>query len=73
MCIRDSDRQFLDETADHILAINKTDITLEKGNYSSWKENTEKKEAFERRTKIRLEKEIKVLEKGAVVRRNRCV
>lgn len=64
------DRQFLDETADHILAINKTDITLEKGNYSSWKENTEKKEAFERRTKIRLEKEIKVLEKGAVVRRN---
>lgn len=64
------DRQFLDETADHILAINKTEITLEKGNYSTWKENTEKKEAFEWRTKVRLEKEIKILEKSAVVRRN---
>ena len=64
------DRQFLDEITDHILAINKTDITLEKGNYSAWRENTDKKEAFERRTKARLEKEIGVLEKNAVVRRN---
>lgn len=63
------DRQFLDEVADHILAINKCDITLEKGNYSSWKDNVEKKEVFEFRTRANLEKEIDVLERGAVVRR----
>lgn len=64
------DRQLLDEVADHILAINKTNIELEKGNYSSWRENTDKKEAYEFRTRTRLEKEIAALEKGAVVRRN---
>ena len=64
------DRQFLDEVSDHILAINKTNIELEKGNYSSWRENADKKEAYEFRTRTRLEKEIAVLEKGAVIRRN---
>lgn len=64
------DRQFLDEVSDHILAINKTDIALEKGNYSSWRENEDKKEAYEFRTRTRLEKEIAILEKGAVIRRN---
>ena len=64
------DRQFLDEVTDHILAINKADIVLEKGNYSSWKENAERQEAFEFRTKTRLEKEIASLERGAVTRRS---
>lgn len=64
------DRQFLDEITDHILAINKSDITLERGNYTSWKENVERREAFEFRTKINLEKEISHLEKSAVVRRS---
>ncbi len=63
------DRQFLDEVTDHILAINKTNIVLEKGNYTSWKENVSKTEVYEFRTKIRLEKEISVLERGAVIRR----
>ncbi len=64
------DRHFLDQVTDHILAINKCDITLEKGNYTTWKENVEKKETFEFRTKTNLEKEIADLERGAVVRRN---
>lgn len=64
------DRQFLDEVTDHILAINKSDIVLEKGNYSSWKENAERQEAFEFRTRTHLEKEIISLEQGAVTRRN---
>lgn len=64
------DRQFLDEITDHILAINKTDITLEKGNYSSWKENVSRQEAFELRTRTHLEKEIATLERGALTRRD---
>lgn len=64
------DREFLDAVTDHILSINKTNIELEKGNYSSWKENTEKKDAFDFRTRTRLEKEIRTLEKGAVTRRS---
>ena len=33
------DYEFLDQVADHVLAINKADITLEQGNYSTWKRN----------------------------------
>lgn len=63
------DRDFLDKVVDHILSINKADIELEKGNYSSWKENKDKKEAFEFRTRTRLIKEIGSLEKQAHIKR----
>ena len=33
------DRMFLDSCVDHILSINRTDIKIEKGNFSSWYEN----------------------------------
>ncbi|WP_246240316.1 ATP-binding cassette domain-containing protein [Anaerocolumna sedimenticola] len=64
------DRQFLDIVTDHIMAINKADIALEKGNYSTWKDNRDKTEIFELRTKVRLEKEITSLEKRSVQNRN---
>ena len=56
---------FLDQCIDHVLAINKADITLEQGNYSSWKRNMEQKEAFEFRTEQRLIHEITQLERNA--------
>lgn len=56
------DRNFLDKVVDHIISINKADITIEQGNYSSWKLNKDVKEQFELRTKLKLEKEIKQLE-----------
>lgn len=59
------DRAFLDQVIDHVISINKTDITIEKGNYSSWKQNKDKKEEFELRTKERLEEEIAQLERSA--------
>lgn len=52
------DRNFLDVTVDHILSINKSDITLEKGNYSSWISNIEKKNEFETTMKKKLEEQI---------------
>lgn len=57
------DRYFLDEVVDHIISINKTDITIEHGNYSSWKQNKDLKEQFEGQTKVKLENEIKQLER----------
>lgn len=59
------DRSFLDQVIDHVISINKKDITLEKGNYTSWKYNKDKKEEFELRTRERLEEEIGQLERSA--------
>ena len=59
------DRSFLDQVIDHVISINKKDITIEKGNYSSWKYNKDKKEEFELRTRERLEEEIAQLERSA--------
>lgn len=59
------DRAFLDQVIDHVISINKKDITIEKGNYSSWKHNKDKKEEFELRTRERLEEEISQLERSA--------
>ncbi len=59
------DRGFLDEVIDHVISINKTDITVEQGNYSTWKENKDKKEEFELRTKEKLEEEIAQMERSA--------
>ena len=57
------DVAFLDAVTDHILAINKTDISLEQGNYSTWHRNMELREQFELRTKQKLEHEISQLER----------
>lgn len=59
------DRSFLDQVIDHVISINKKDITIEKGNYSSWKHNKDKREEFELRTRERLEEEIAQLERSA--------
>ena len=59
------DRSFLDQVIDHVISINKKDITIEKGNYSSWKHNKDKREEYELRTRERLEEEIAQLERSA--------
>lgn len=59
------DRSFLDEVADHILAINKSDITLEQGNFTTWKQNKDLKDEFEARAGERLNREVRQLERHA--------
>ncbi len=61
--IASHDTTFLDAVCDHILAINKADISLEQGSYSTWHKNMELKEQFELRTKQKLEHEINQLER----------
>lgn len=61
--IASHDTEFLDAVCDHILAINKADISIEQGNYSTWHNNMELREQFELRTKEKLEHEISQLER----------
>lgn len=63
------DRMFLDAVCDHILAINKKSIEIEKGNFSSWLKNKELKEQYEFRTKEKLEREVISLEKRSRITR----
>lgn len=67
--IASHDTAFLDAVADHILAINKVDISIEQGNYSTWRRNMELKEQFELRTRQRLQQEINQLERQSKLTR----
>lgn len=67
--IASHDTAFLDAVVDHILAINKADISIEQGTYSTWHRNMELKEQFELRTRQRLIQEISQLELKSQVTR----
>lgn len=52
------DRTFLDECIDHILSINKTNIEVQKGNFTSWYQNKMLNDQFEMAENEKLKKEI---------------
>ena len=56
------DRNFLDKIVDHIISINNTNIEIQKGNFSSWKENKERQDNFEMVQNEKLNKDINKLE-----------
>jgi len=59
------DRNFLDEVVDHIISINNTNIEIRQGNYSTWKENKDRQDAFELSQNERLQKDICRLESAS--------
>jgi len=59
------DRAFLDNCVDHILSINRADIEVQRGNFSSWLANKERQDSFELAENAKLKKEVKRLEKTA--------
>lgn len=59
------DRKFLDESVDHILSINRADIEVQKGNFSVWYENRQRKDQYEQSENERLKKDIRHLEAAA--------
>ena len=59
------DRIFLDKVVDHIIAINNTNIEIQQGNFSSWKDNKDRQDSFEITQNERLQKDIKRLETSA--------
>ena len=52
------DRAFLDGCVDHILSINRTNIEIQKGSFSSWYYNKELQDGFERAENEKLKGEI---------------
>ncbi len=59
------DRYFLDKCVDHVLSINKSNIEIERGNFSSWLANKERRDNFELAENEKLKKEVKRLKETA--------
>ena len=59
------DRNFLDKVVNHIISINNTNIDIQQGNFSSWKENKDRQDNFEIVKNEQLQKDINRLEKAS--------
>ncbi len=59
------DRAFLDGCVDHILSINRANIEVQSGNFSSWFENFERTQAFEQAQSEKLQKDISHLKEAS--------
>ncbi|MDR2168438.1 MAG: ATP-binding cassette domain-containing protein [Clostridiales bacterium] len=59
------DAEFLDAAIDRVLSINKSNIYLEKGNFTSWKRNKDEYEEYEKRQKANLTRKVTQLQKTA--------
>jgi lincosamide and streptogramin A transport system ATP-binding/permease protein len=59
------DRAFLDNCVDHILSVNKTNIEIQKGNFSSWWENKAMQDNFELAENEKLQRDIERLSSAA--------
>ncbi|CAI6086249.1 Lsa family ABC-F type ribosomal protection protein [Cohnella sp. JJ-181] len=59
------DRNFLDGCVDHILSINRANIEVQSGNYSSWKLNFDRQQEHEEKTNERLQKDIGRLQQSS--------
>ncbi|MDR3586355.1 MAG: Lsa family ABC-F type ribosomal protection protein [Desulfosporosinus sp.] len=59
------DRAFLDNCVDHILSINKTNIEIQKGDFSGWWENKKRQDSFEFGENEKLRKDIQRLSDSA--------
>lgn len=59
------DRAFLDNCIDHVLVINRSDIQVQKGNFSTWQHNKMLQDNFEAAEQEKLIREIKSMEAAA--------
>ncbi len=59
------DRVFLDTCVDHILSINRTNIEVIKGNFSTWYENKTRQDNYELEENKKLKKDISRLEQSS--------
>jgi len=63
------DRHFLDLCCDHVLALERAEVRLERGSFSSWLERRDQREEAERRRNEELAREVASLEADARRRR----
>ncbi len=59
------DRQLLDDCVDHVLSINRADIELQRGNFTSWEENKRRQDEREEQENDRLRQDIRRLSESA--------
>jgi len=59
------DRHFLDSCIDHILTINKANIEVQNGNFSTWYQNKQWQDQYEADRNVQLKKDIRKLEIAA--------
>ncbi|WP_411681828.1 Lsa family ABC-F type ribosomal protection protein [Clostridium thailandense] len=59
------DRSFLDNCVDHILSINKTNIEIQKGDFSSWWENKKRQDSFDLAENEKFRRDINRLSESA--------
>ncbi|ACT02863.1 Lsa family ABC-F type ribosomal protection protein [Paenibacillus sp. JDR-2] len=59
------DRNFLDGCVDHILSINRANIEVQSGDYTSWKLNFDRRQEHEEKTNERLQKDIGRLQQSS--------
>ena len=59
------DRSFLDGCVDHILSINRADIQVQKGNFTSWYTNFERQQQSELERHAKLQKDVASLRRSA--------
>lgn len=59
------DRRFLDGCVDHILSLNRANIEVQSGNFSSWMANFERQQEFELAQNEHLQKDISRLQQSA--------
>lgn len=59
------DRKFMDSCVDHVLVINRADIQVQQGNFSSWQENKKRQDTYELSENERLKKDIRRLKEAA--------
>ena len=59
------DRNLIDSCVNHILSINKRNIEIQKGNFSSWEKNKQQQDELEISQNEKLKKEITRLEKSS--------
>ena len=59
------DRCFLDGCVDHILSINRSDIEVQRGNFSTWFTNFQRQQGFELAQNKKLKKSIATMQKSA--------
>ncbi|MBP8785532.1 MAG: ABC-F family ATP-binding cassette domain-containing protein, partial [Synergistaceae bacterium] len=59
------DRNFLDRCVDHTLSINRRNIEIQRGNFSSWQKNKQMQDEYELAENERLKKDVKKLSAAA--------
>lgn len=59
------DRSLLDKCTDHTLSVNRANIEIQKGNFSSWQENKKRADNFEFAQNNKLKREIKRLNEAS--------